>query len=238
MLNRIEDMKVESHSIFHLGRHADFVILIQLVFQNLVQVWSSKNLGDRIPWNLINFCRVSRTHYRLRAPALQSGPSVAWSTPWFSPRFFTKPITAIRSAVYRSPKRLVSFCWSIILNLDISSGNESSGRVAGGYISPSYSIFRARNRVHFLYVCTRYPSLWDQGTTCDSLHCSCHCWQCELAIAKRLWRHRRVNRGECKCQLGLSWAFVALAAESADWVENGSKVSLFSFPVFIFFIFL
>ena len=179
---------------------------------------------------------LSRTHCRLGAPALQSGPSVAWSTPWFSPRFFTKPITAIRSAVYRSPKSLVSFCWSIILNLDISSGNESSGRVAGGYILPSYSIFRARNRVHFLYVCTRYPSLWDQGTTCDSLHCSCHCWQCELAIAKRLWHpHRRFNRGDCKCQLGLSWAFVALAAESVDRVGNGSKVSLFSFPVFFFF---
>ena len=31
---------------------------------------------------------------------------------------------------------------------------------------------------------------------------------------------------------------MALAAESADRVGNGSKVSLFSFPVFIFFIFL
>ena len=30
---------------------------------------------------------------------------------------------------------------------------------------------------------------------------------------------------------------MALAAES-DWVENGSKVSLLSYPVFIFFIFL
>ena len=62
MLHRIEDMRVESHSIFHLGRHADFVILIQLVFQNLVQVWSSTNLVDRIPWNLINSCRVSITN--------------------------------------------------------------------------------------------------------------------------------------------------------------------------------
>ena len=29
--------------------------------------------------------------------------------------------------------------------------------------------------------------------------------------------------------------FVALAAESVDWVGNGSKVSLFSVPVFFFF---
>ena len=40
MLLSVDDVRRESHSTFYLGRHADFVILIQLVLQNLVQFWA------------------------------------------------------------------------------------------------------------------------------------------------------------------------------------------------------
>ena len=38
------------------------------------------------------------------------------------------------------------------------------------------------------------------------------------------------------CQLGRSWVFVALATESVDWVGNESKVSLFTVPVFFYYL--
>ena len=40
LLLSVDDVRRESHSTFYLGRHADFVILIQLVLQNLVQFWA------------------------------------------------------------------------------------------------------------------------------------------------------------------------------------------------------
>lgn len=40
VLLSVDDVRRESHSTFYLGRHADFVILIQLVLQNLVQFWA------------------------------------------------------------------------------------------------------------------------------------------------------------------------------------------------------
>ena len=40
VLLSVDDVRRESYSTFYLGRHADFVILTQLVLQNLVQFWA------------------------------------------------------------------------------------------------------------------------------------------------------------------------------------------------------
>ena len=52
----------------------------------------------------------------------------------------SKPIKSIRSTVYSSPIRLLSFLWPTISNLDASSGSGSPGKVGGGSISPLYPI--------------------------------------------------------------------------------------------------
>ena len=52
----------------------------------------------------------------------------------------SKPIKSIRSTVYSSPIRLLSFLWPTISNLDASSGSGSPGKVGGGSILPLYPI--------------------------------------------------------------------------------------------------
>lgn len=60
VLLSVDDVRGESHSTFYLGRHADFVILIQLVLQNLVQFWAGMyKLDGR---NLVNSSEVSITN--------------------------------------------------------------------------------------------------------------------------------------------------------------------------------